>query len=681
MIWKLHFELAQAEERAVCIAAQGLMKAKVAEIDALPTSDLCTRLCRYRDHLLHNARLDLIRALLTCQWNLSFKVWLASSRLELLAGRPEVARAALVEAMKDVPVKAQAQVLLECARVEEYSGNIACARRILIKSLQQLKGEWKLHQELIFLEARQGRYVTSLKAAQQAIVASPGAARLWVILIQLCHRFEQPAVRKMRPISADSPINILNSTTTEEQPPTTTAVTTTTTEASCAHDHLESTHTLVVPSKDDLLLKALLEVPKSGEVWCEGGRCCLNPLVRYSFDLSVAQRNLNFALQFTPQYGDTFLEYLKLEMLCQVLLPRVMSVMGLPLVPFIERFLSADPEGDLATVLEDPRALELLSVGIEHPYTAAFTEETRSDRRDKLRQLMTGTLEFPNLDEPLRSSVVIKSLERRCINADPNYGTDWYYCRHSPLDSTSTVLQTAQGILTSEIVSCQAVYNQAIFAYITKSLCAVRYKDVPAHIQGGAGRTLEERKRSKSMSKYEQSKQSNALASSTLSSSSRSLHGGSAPAATKSSLAQAYLSAPLSQSHEVIEATIVHTEQGAGDESDEVDMLNLCYLNPQYQGPREADLLADVEQLLTPATTIAPVVIDGTDETPPTAPIDLTHALCYPLIPEVSLSDGTTTSISDHITCLVIVNRIVYRHNSDLEDRRMALFGSDRIHT
>ena len=676
MIWKLHFELAQAEERAVCIAAQGLMKAKVAEIDALPTSDLCTRLCRYRDHLLHNARLDLIRALLTCQWNLSFKVWLASSRLELLAGHPEVARAALVEAMKDVPVKAQAQVLLECARVEEYSGNIAGARRILVKSLQQLKGEWKLHQELIFLEARQGRYVTSLKAAQQAIVASPGAARLWVILIQLCHRFEQHAVRKMRPISADSPINILNSTTTEEQHPT--ATTTTSSEASCARDHLESTHTLVVPSKDDLLLKALLEVPKSGEVWCEGGRCCLNPLVRYSFDLSVAQRNLNFALQFTPQYGDTFLEYLKLEMLCQVLLPRVLSVMGLPLVPFIERFLAADPEGDLATVLEDPRALELLSVGIEHPFTSAFIEETRSDRRDKLRMLMTGTLEFPNLDEPLRSTIVTKSLERRCINADPNYGTDWYYCRHSPLDSTSTVLQTAQSILTSEIISYQPVYNQAIFAYIIKSLCAVRYKTFPTYTQGGTVRTLEERRRSKSMSKYEQSKQSNTLPSST--SSSRSLHGRSASAASKSSLAQAYLSAPLSQSHEVIEATVAHTE-GTGDESDEVDMLNLCYLNPQYQGHREADLLADVEQLLTPATTVAPVVIDGTDETTPTAPIDLTHALCYPLTPEVTLPDGTTTSISDHITCLVIVNRIVYRHNSDLEDRRMALFGSDRIHT
>ena len=677
MIWKLHFELAQAEERAVCIAAQGLMRANIPEIDALPTSDLCTRLCRYRDHLLHNARLDLVRALLTCQWNLSFKVWLASSRLELLAGRPEVARAALVEAMKDVPVKAQAQVLLECARVEEYSGNIAGARRILVRSLQQLKGEWKLHQELIFLEARQGRYVTSLKAAQQAIVASPGAARLWVILIQLCHRFEQHAVRKMRPISADSPINILNSTTTEEQPPTTAV--TTTTEASCAHDHLESTHTLVVPSKDDLLLKALLEVPKSGEVWCEGGRCCLNPLVRYSFDLSVAQRNLNFALQFTPQYGDTFLEYLKLEMLCQVLLPRVLSVMGLPLVPFIERFLAADPEGDLATVLEDPRALELLSVGIEHPYTGVFTEETRSDRRDKLRMLMTGTLDFPNLGEPLRSTVVTKSLERRCINADPNYGTDWYYCRHSPLDSTSTVLQTAQSILTSEIVSCQAVYNQAIFTYIVKSLCTVRHMAVSAHTPGGRGRTLEERRRSKSMSKYEQSKQSSTLPSSNSVSSSRSLHGGSAPAATKSSLAQAYLSAPLSQSHEVTEATIAHTE-GEGDESDEVDVLNLCYLNPRHQKQREADLLTDVEQILTPAT-IAPVVIDGTDETPPTAPIDLTHALCYPLTPEVTLPDGTTTTISDHITCLVIVNRIVYRHNSDLEDRRMALFGSDRIHT
>jgi len=37
------------------------------------------------------------------------------------------------------------------------------------------------------------------------------------------------------------------------------------------------------------LAAALAEVPKSGEVWCEGARCCLNPLGR-AFDPHAAQR-------------------------------------------------------------------------------------------------------------------------------------------------------------------------------------------------------------------------------------------------------------------------------------------------------------------------------------------------------------------------------------------------------
>ena len=55
-------------------------------------------------------------------------------------------------------------------------------------------------------------------------------------------------------------------------------------------------------------------MPKSGEVWCEGARIFLNPHAA-CFDLHVARRLLNFAIEFTPQYGDSFIEYLRLQML------------------------------------------------------------------------------------------------------------------------------------------------------------------------------------------------------------------------------------------------------------------------------------------------------------------------------------------------------------------------------
>lgn len=55
-------------------------------------------------------------------------------------------------------------------------------------------------------------------------------------------------------------------------------------------------------------------MPKSGEVWCEGARICLNPFSAH-FNLETARKNLDFAIEFTPQYGDSFIEYLRLLML------------------------------------------------------------------------------------------------------------------------------------------------------------------------------------------------------------------------------------------------------------------------------------------------------------------------------------------------------------------------------
>lgn len=63
-------------------------------------------------------------------------------------------------------------------------------------------------------------------------------------------------------------------------------------------------------------IQALKEVPKSGEVWCEGARIHLNPL-SMAFDLDIAGRYLGFAVQFTPQYGDSFMECLRYFYACK----------------------------------------------------------------------------------------------------------------------------------------------------------------------------------------------------------------------------------------------------------------------------------------------------------------------------------------------------------------------------
>ena len=59
------------------------------------------------------------------------------------------------------------------------------------------------------------------------------------------------------------------------------------------------------------------QAPKSGEVWCEGGRLHMNPTSPH-FNLKRAHKFLNFAIEFTPQYGDAFIESLRLKLLLNV---------------------------------------------------------------------------------------------------------------------------------------------------------------------------------------------------------------------------------------------------------------------------------------------------------------------------------------------------------------------------
>lgn len=109
---------------------------------------------------------------------------------------------------------------------------------------------------------------------------------------------------------------------------------------------------------------ALKEVPKSGEVWCEGARICVAQC-----NYKEARRFLDFAVQFTPQYGDSFVEYILLEIL--------------------------EGGGEAAHV--DTRRLEL-----------------------------------------------------QCLNAEPNYGTVWLYCKRHPLDSTRQILRVAKATFLQE---------------------------------------------------------------------------------------------------------------------------------------------------------------------------------------------------------------------------------------
>eukprot|EP01080_Neovahlkampfia_damariscottae_P001621 gene1621-12746_t len=208
---------------------------------------------------VENAREAFVNSSLYALPTLRWKVWMAGSRLELSVGNIEFAKVLLNRALEEVPNKTKAIILLECARLEEYIGDLEKAREFIKRAQKEAKHEWKVFLEAILLEMRAGETERAIEEAVEALKIHKRTGRLWAMLIQLKYIEGEDAQLKV-------------------------------------------------------FKEALNEVPKSGEVWCEGARIRMNPL--YSkFDLVKAKKYLKFAINFTPQYGDSFIEYLKLQLL------------------------------------------------------------------------------------------------------------------------------------------------------------------------------------------------------------------------------------------------------------------------------------------------------------------------------------------------------------------------------
>ena len=210
---------------------------------------------------LQRARAAYVRSVANCAANLRWKVWLGGARTELCHGQYATAQALLERAYAESPPKTRALVMLEQSRLHELCGAADTARRLLKTARRTNRQEWKVYLETVLLELRCQSTPRALKEARRALKVHRGTGRLWAVLIQLEH--ERGVERQL-----------------------------------------------------EVFQQALLEVPKSGEVWCEGARICLNPHST-CFNLDAARNFLDFAIEFTPQYGDSFIEYLRLEMLTQ----------------------------------------------------------------------------------------------------------------------------------------------------------------------------------------------------------------------------------------------------------------------------------------------------------------------------------------------------------------------------
>jgi len=294
---------------------------------------------------LQRARQAYVQSILRCPVNLRWKIWISGARTELAFHNIKKARSLLNRALGDVPSKSKAQVLLEWSRLEEYVGNIDEARGVLYRARQETRNEWKAWLEATLLEVRNGRPEDAIRAAEDALSVHSGTGRLWAILVQLKH--------------------------------------------------------LHGPDSQRLVYReALKAVPKSGEVWCEGSRLHLNPLSPY-MNLDTAARYLQFAVRFTPQYGDSFIESLRLHLL----------LANFGSGAYLENRTSPIPEDHFRNAMEN-----------------CCTEE----------------------------------LERECVNADPNYGVLWFSCKRTVHATAREVLRTARKLLIAELTLYRYVYREAI---------------------------------------------------------------------------------------------------------------------------------------------------------------------------------------------------------------------------
>lgn len=151
LLWKVHLEAAQMRERAAALS-----------VENDPKLDLRTA--------LQATRKSYAKAVMLCPPNLTWKVWLAAGRTEVSCLNTRGARDLFLRAYGCVSEKGRSTVLLECARLEEFVGDVSLSRSILCKARNLFgKSDWKVWLSSVNLECRCGKRKRAIAFAQEAL--------------------------------------------------------------------------------------------------------------------------------------------------------------------------------------------------------------------------------------------------------------------------------------------------------------------------------------------------------------------------------------------------------------------------------------------------------------------------------------------------------------------------------
>eukprot|EP00445_Apocalathium_hangoei_P044272 CAMPEP_0203989864 /NCGR_PEP_ID=MMETSP0360-20130528/8426_1 /ASSEMBLY_ACC=CAM_ASM_000342 /TAXON_ID=268821 /ORGANISM="Scrippsiella Hangoei, Strain SHTV-5" /LENGTH=754 /DNA_ID=CAMNT_0050929851 /DNA_START=106 /DNA_END=2366 /DNA_ORIENTATION=+ len=365
---------------------------------------------------LHESRRSIELAVLSCPKHLRWKVWLLAARSELWDGSPVASRKLLAQAKADAPARVQVAVCVERARAEEFLSNLQEARNALDEARSCEGHDWKVFLEHIFMEARHGFIETARDAALNALDMHPATGRLWSALIALEHSGEGGAGAAMTTFR-----------------------------------------------------KATREVPKSGEVWCEGARVFMNPLGPY-FHLGRAHKCLEFAVHLTPQYGDSFLELFRLRFLLELRTRIIADPLALGLLG--QCTPSASSQNTAMDQCVGANAEDPSNEGHRRAIAAIVTQRVCS-RMSKELKGSHFAFSIPGFgrSEVLADSaepLLLEKLEVLCAYADPNYGFLWFWCRESSLSTPLEVLVRMREEVAQDLVS-----GGALWAYAWAVSCSV----------------------------------------------------------------------------------------------------------------------------------------------------------------------------------------------------------------
>ncbi|KAL4511782.1 hypothetical protein ABPG72_012627 [Tetrahymena utriculariae] len=213
-----------------------------------------------KKNAINLAKQYLMMSIRNAHESMRWKPLIQVAKIELLLGNKDNANKVIQKTLEACSDKQKPYLIIEAAKCAEIAGDITSALSQMESLKSYMKSEWKIYMEYISMLIRNKKHKEASQVIKESLYTHTLAGRLWGELIQLEH------------IKATN--NDLN-------------------------------------SAFEFFLVALEEVPKSGEVWCEGARLCMNPFGN-KYDLMKAKQFLEYAIFFTPQYGDSFIEALRL---------------------------------------------------------------------------------------------------------------------------------------------------------------------------------------------------------------------------------------------------------------------------------------------------------------------------------------------------------------------------------